>query len=206
MPAALASTVVIAWLIGNTIHRNRALADTVRAQATQQAVTAERLRIARALNDLVAHNTGIIAIHPSVGSPVMDTQPAETRNALDAIEATSGETLAGLRRMLGALHRSDSESAPLDPLPGLAAIGQLVGKTAAAGVRVDVRWRGERRDLPSDVDLAAFRIVQEAVTNVVRHSGTRECSVMADYHPDELVERRTASGRRLPHGSSASGA
>ncbi|MFF2791145.1 sensor histidine kinase [Streptomyces sp. NPDC058049] len=187
VPAALASTVVIAWLIGNTIHQNRAHADTVRAQATQQAVTAERLRIARELHDMVAHNIGIIAIQAGVGSLVMDTQPAETRNALDAIEATSRETLAGLRRMLGALRRSDSESAPLDPLPGLAAIGQLVGKTAAAGVRVDVRWRGERRDLPSDVDLAAFRIVQEAVTNVVRHSGTWDCSVTVDYRPDELA-------------------
>ncbi|MEU1022042.1 histidine kinase [Streptomyces sp. NPDC005900] len=187
VPAALAPTVVIAWLIGNTIHQNRAHADTVRAQATQQAVTAERLRIARELHDMVAHNIGIIAIQAGVGSLVMDTQPAETRKALDAIEATSRETLAGLRRMLGALRRSDQESAPLDPLPGLAALGELVGKTAAAGVRVDVRWRGERRDLPSDVDLAAFRIVQEAVTNVVRHSGTRDCSVTVDYRPDELA-------------------
>ncbi|MEV6957238.1 histidine kinase [Streptomyces sp. NPDC051183] len=187
VPAALASTVVIAWLIGNTIHQNRAHADTVRAQATQQAVTAERLRIARELHDMVAHNIGIIAIQAGVGSLVMDTQPAETRKALDAIGATSRETLAGLRRMLGALRRSDPESAPLDPLPGLAAIDQLVGKTAAAGVRVDVRWRGERRDLPSDVDLAAFRIVQEAVTNVVRHSGTRDCSVTVDYRHDELA-------------------
>ncbi|MFE1788079.1 sensor histidine kinase [Streptomyces sp. NPDC059525] len=187
VPAALASTVVIAWLIGNTIHQNQAHADTVRAQATQQAVTAERLRIARELHDMVAHNIGIIAIQAGVGSLVMDTQPAETRNALDAIEATSRETLAGLRRMLGALRRSDPESAPLDPLPGLAALGQLVEKTAAVGVRVDVRWRGERRDLPSDIDLAAFRIVQEAVTNVVRHSGTRDCSVTVDYRPDELA-------------------
>lgn len=187
VPAALASTVVIAWLIGNTIHQNRAHADTVRAQATQQAVTAERLRIARELHDMVAHNIGIIAIQAGVGSLVMDTQPTETRKALDAIEATSRETLAGLRRMLGALRRSDQESAPLDPLPGLAAIDQLVGRTAAAGVRVDVRWRGERRDLPSDVDLAAFRIVQEAVTNVVRHSGTRDCSVTVDYRPGELA-------------------
>ncbi|MFD9223330.1 sensor histidine kinase [Streptomyces sp. NPDC060064] len=187
VPAALASTVVIAWLIGNTIHQNRAHVDTVRAQATQQAVTAERLRIARELHDMVAHNIGIIAIQAGVGSRVMDTQPAETRNALNAIEATSRETLFGLRRMLGALRQSDQESAPLDPTPGLAALDQLVGKTAAAGVRVDVRWRGDRRDLPSDVDLAAFRIVQEAVTNVVRHSGTRDCSVTVDYRHNELA-------------------
>ncbi|AWZ03991.1 MULTISPECIES: histidine kinase [unclassified Streptomyces] len=187
VPAGLASTVVIAWLIGNTIHQNRAHADTLRAQATRQAVTAERLRIARELHDMVAHNIGIIAIQAGVGSRVMDTQPAETRNALEAIEATSRETLAGLRRMLGTLRAGEREPAPLDPLPGLAALGRLVGRTGAAGVRVDVRWRGDRRDLPPDVDLAAFRIVQEAVTNVVRHSGTRECSVTLDYREDALA-------------------
>ncbi|MGW1156646.1 sensor histidine kinase [Streptomyces sp. NPDC002519] len=185
--AALALTVVIAWLIGNTIHQNRVHADTVRAQATQQAVTAERLRIARELHDMVAHNIGIIAIQAGVGSRVMDTQPAETRNALDAIEATGRETLAGLRQMLGALRQGDQASAPLGPAPGLAALDHLVGRTAAAGVRVDVRWRGDRRRLPSDIDLAAFRIVQEAVTNVVRHSGTRDCSVTVDYRQDELA-------------------
>jgi signal transduction histidine kinase len=185
--AALASSAAIAWLVGNTIHQSRDHADTLRSQATQQAVTAERLRIARELHDMVAHNIGIIAIQAGVGSRVMDTQPAETRNALDAIEATSRETLAGLRRMLGALRQGDQESAPLDPTPGLAALDQLVARSAAAGVRVDIRWRGDRRNLPSDIELAAFRIVQEAVTNVVRHSGTRDCSVTVDYRRDELA-------------------
>ncbi|MGW6704922.1 sensor histidine kinase [Streptomyces sp. NPDC054956] len=201
-PAALASTVVIAWLIGNTVHQNRAHADTVRAQATRQAVTAERLRIARELHDMVAHNIGIIAIQAGVGSRVMDTQPAETRNALNAIEATSRETLAGLRRMLGALRQGEQESAPLDPSPGLAALDQLVARTAAAGVRVDVSRRGDRRDLPADVDLAAFRIVQEAVTNVVRHSGTRACGVTVDYRADHLAVEIVDLGRGgTPEGS-----
>lgn len=144
-PVLLTATTAIAWLIGNTVHQSRAHADTVRAQATHQAVTAERLRIARELHDMVAHNIGIIAIQAGMGSRVMDTQPAETRRALEAIEATSRETLAGLRRMLGALRRGDQESAPLDPVPGLAALGKLVSNTAAAGVSVEVRWRGAPR-------------------------------------------------------------
>jgi signal transduction histidine kinase len=183
--AALAATAVIAWLIGNTIHQGRAHTETLRLRATEQAVTAERLRIARELHDMVAHSIGIIAIQAGVGSRVMDSQPAETRNALNAIEATSRETLAGLRRMLGAL-RTDPASAPLAPAPGLADVDQLVARTKDAGVRVDVRWQGESRPLPSAVELSAFRIIQEAVTNVVRHSGTRDCSVTVGYRDEEL--------------------
>lgn len=204
-PAGLASTVVIAWLTGHTIRQDRAHADTVRAQATRQAVTAERLRIARELHDMVAHNIGIITIQAGVGSRVMDTQPAETRKALDAIEATGRETLAGLRRMLGALRKGEEESAPLDPVPGLAALGHLVGRSAAAGVRVDVRRRGERCELPPDVDLAAFRIVQEAVTNVVRHSGTRDCTVTVDYRRGELAVEVLDRGRGGSAGGSGYG-
>ncbi|WP_329388765.1 histidine kinase [Streptomyces sp. NBC_01351] len=207
-PVLLTATTAIAWLIGNTVHQSRAHADTVRAQATHQAVTAERLRIARELHDMVAHNIGIIAIQAGMGSRVMDTQPAETRRALEAIEATSRETLAGLRRMLGALRRGDQESAPLDPVPGLAALGKLVSNTAAAGVSVEVRWRGERRELPSDIDLAAFRIIQESVTNVVRHSGTRECAVTVEHRADELAVDIVDLGRgaAAPSASSNQGA
>ncbi|MQS14381.1 sensor histidine kinase [Streptomyces kaniharaensis] len=183
----LAATVVIAWLVGNTVHQGRVHAEALRGRATEQAVTAERLRIARELHDMVAHNIGIIAIQAGMGSRVMDTQPAETRNALDAIEATSRETLAGLRRMLGALRQGESESAPLEVAPGLAELDRLVEKTAGAGVRVAVTRGGEPRALPSDVDLAAYRIVQEAVTNVVKHSGTRDCHVTVDYRPDEVA-------------------
>ncbi|HEY3480211.1 MAG TPA: histidine kinase, partial [Streptomyces sp.] len=184
---ALASTTLIAWLIGNTLRQTRAHADALRSRATEQAVTAERLRIARELHDSVAHSIGIIAIQAGVGSRVMDTQPAETRNALDAIEATSRETLAGLRRLLGAMRQTDTGGPPLDPAPGLADLERLVATTEDAGVRVGVRWRGERRPLPADIDLSAFRIIQEAVTNVVRHSGTRDCSVTVDYTAEALA-------------------
>lgn len=188
--AGIASTTLIAWLIGNTVHQTRAHEDALRSRATEQAVTDERLRIARELHDMVAHSIGIIAIQAGVGSRVMDTQPAETRNALEAIESTSRETLAGLRRLLGALRQSDPVAgpAPLDPAPGLADLDRLAARTKdAAGVRVEVRRRGERRQLPPTVELSAYRIVQEAVTNVVRHSGTRDCSVTVDYRERELA-------------------
>jgi signal transduction histidine kinase len=185
--AGLAATALIAWLIGNTVHQGRAHTEALRGRAAEQAITAERLRIARELHDMVAHNIGIIAIQAGMGSRVMDTQPAETRAALNAIEATSRETLAGLRRMLGALRAGESESAPLDVAPGLAELDRLVERGAGAGVRVAVTRSGEPRPLPPDVDLAAFRIVQEAVTNVVKHSGTRDCHVTVDHRPGELA-------------------
>ncbi|MER7180670.1 sensor histidine kinase [Streptomyces hyaluromycini] len=204
-PLALVSTVVIAWLIGNTIHQSRAHAETLRLQATQQAVTAERLRIAREVHDIVAHTIGIIAVQAGVGSRVMDTQPDQTRKALGAIEATSRETLAGLRRILGALRHTDPQAAPLEPAPGLADLDQLVAKTKDAGVRVDVRRRGKPRSLPAEVDLAAFRIIQEAVTNVVRHSGTKDCSVTVDHRQDELVIEVVDLGCGGPPASSGYG-
>ncbi|WP_242904751.1 sensor histidine kinase [Actinomadura terrae] len=178
---------VAAWTVGNSARERREHARELSEQATAQAVTAERLRIARELHDMVAHSIGIIAIQAGVGSRVIDTQPGEARKSLDAIEATSRETLSGLRRMLGALRRADTPgTAPLDPAPGLADLDRLVAATADAGVRVDVHWRGERRPLPPDIDLSAFRIVQEAVTNVVRHAGTPACEVHVDYRDDEL--------------------
>ncbi|MFD8703978.1 sensor histidine kinase [Kitasatospora sp. NPDC059648] len=185
--AGLAATVLIAWLIGNTVRQSRSHAEALRGRASEQAVTAERLRIARELHDMVAHNIGIIAIQAGMGSRVMDTQPAETRSALEAIEATSRETLAGLRRMLGALRQGEGESAPLEVAPGLGELDRLVKRTAGAGVRVALTRSGEARVLPPEVDLAAFRIVQEAVTNVVKHSGTRDCHVTVDYGAEQVA-------------------
>ena len=163
----------------------------------------ERLRIARELHDMVAHSIGIIAIQAGAGRRVIDTQPAEARNALAAIEATSRETLAGLRQMLGVLRRAepgrpgrpDPGHGPLEPAPGLADLDRLAATTADAGVRVEVRWLGPRRPLPADIDLSAFRIIQEAVTNVVRHAGTGHCRVTVDCRDDELGIEVTDDGR-----------
>jgi signal transduction histidine kinase len=193
------TTVVIAWLIGHSIRQAHVHAEQLRAQADAQAATAERLRIARELHDMVAHSIGIIAIQAGMGSRVIATQPAEAGNALAAIEATSRQTLAGLRQMLGALRRAEPRTgswpAPAHPAPGLAGLGRLAADTLDAGVRVDVQWRGDRRPLPAEVDLSAFRIVQEAVTNVIRHAGTRHCQVSIDCHDEELSIEVTDDGR-----------
>jgi len=190
---------VIAWLAGHSIRQAQARAELVRAQAAAQATMAERLRIARELHDLVAHSTGIIAIQAGSGRRVFDARPDEARDALAAIEAISRDTLAGLRRMVTGLRRADPEPRPgeasLGATPGLANIDRLAATARDAGVQVEVDWHGSREPLPADIDLSAFRIVQEAVTNVVRHAHTGQCQVTIDQRHGQLAIEVTDNGR-----------
>jgi signal transduction histidine kinase len=201
----LVMVMVIAWLIGNSIRQAQARAELVRAQAAVQTAMAERLRIARELHDIVAHSIGIIAIQAGSGRRVFDARPDEARDALATIEATSRETLSGLRRMVTGLRRAEPEprpgKGPLGPAPGLADIERLAAATLDAGVQVEVEWLGSREPLPADIDLSAFRIIQEAVTNVVRHAGTGQCQVCIGRQDGQLSIEVTDSGR----GGSAAG-
>ncbi|MGE6733288.1 sensor histidine kinase [Streptomyces sp. NPDC059900] len=199
--------IVAAWMAGNSARERRAHAEALRSQATARAITTERLRIARELHDMIAHSIGVIAIQAGVGSRVIDTQPAEARNALTTIEATSRETLAGLRRTLVALRRPesgadegqgdtrDAAAPPREPAPGLADVDRLAASARDAGVCAEVRWSGERGPLPPDVDLAAFRILQEALTNVIRHSGADTCRVSVERRAGELSLEVADDGR-----------
>ncbi|MFF3559316.1 sensor histidine kinase [Streptomyces sp. NPDC002574] len=194
----------LAGLLGRERREHTA---ALRTREVAEAVTAERLRIARELHDMVAHSIGIIAIQAGVGHQVIGTQPAEARNALHAIEATSRETLSGLRRTVVALRQADaagaaaSGRAPLGPSPGLDDLERLAAATEQAGVRVDVRRGGNPRPLPADIDLSAYRIVQEALTNVVRHADTGHCRVTVDFGDEELTVEVADDGR----GATASG-
>ena len=201
---------VLGWLIGNSIRLAQARAEALRAQAATQNALAERLRIARELHDIVAHSIGIIAIQAGAAHRVFDTSPAEARDALAAIEATSRETLSGLRRMVTGLRRADEEPGAgppeLGPAPGLADLERLAAQTLDAGVRVEVDWRGRREPLPADIGLSAFRIIQEAVTNVVHHAGTGECLVVIDRQDGQLTIEVTDDGRGGPVAGPAAGA
>ena len=195
---AVPLAMISAWLIGNSIRQAQARSELVRAQAAAQSALAERLRIARELHDSVAHSVGIIAIQAGAGRRVFDTSPAEARDALAAIEATSREALSGLRGMVTGLRRAELEpgagQAPLGPAPGLANIERLAAMALDAGVRVDVDWPGTWEPLPADIDLSAFRIIQEAVTNVVRHADADECRVVIDQQDGQLSIEVTDSG------------
>jgi len=206
----VALTAVIAWLIGDSMHQSRVHAEQVRSQAAAQAVTAERLRIARELHDMVAHTIGIVALQAGAARRVIDTRPELAREALGEVANASRETLSGLRRMLGALRRAEPgrapEATPLDPspAPGLADIDRLAERTTAAGVRVEVRWQGEQRTLPPEIGMSAYRIVQEAVTNVVRHAGAPSCQVTVDCRDEvlaiEVVDSGNGPGRAAATG------
>ncbi|MEX0173385.1 sensor histidine kinase [Streptomyces sp. LMG1-1-1.1] len=204
---ALALALLTAGLLGRSVRERRTHAAELRAAAAAEAVTEERLRIARELHDVIAHSIGVIAIQAGVGRRVIDTQPTEARNALATIETTSRETLAGLRRTLGALRSSAKDShgpAPRDPAPGLADLERLAASTADAGVRVDVRRIGDlgnpARPLPPEVDLAAYRIVQESLTNVVRHASAPTCRVTVERSRDTLLIEIADGGAVGPGG------
>ena len=186
-PSYAGLLIVIAWSVGNSIHQRRRYAEALRAQAANKAVVDERLRIARELHDTVAHSIGIIAIQAGAVNRVIDAQTPEVRDALNAIENTSRETLAGLRHALGMLRDTDPDSTESVRSPGLENVDQLAKTAADAGIRVQVNWQGRRRQLPADIDLSAFRIIQESVTNVVRHSGSDDCQVNVEFRDAELA-------------------
>ena len=178
---------VIAFIGGVLVRERREHGRALREQVAARAMTAERLRIARELHDMVAHSVGIVAIQAGAARRVIDTQPARAKEALGVIEATSRETLAGLRHMLGALRRAEADREDAAPMPGLADLDRLAAHAAGAGVRVELRRHGQVRPLPPEVELSAYRIVQESVTNVVRHSGARACRVGVEYGHAELI-------------------
>jgi signal transduction histidine kinase len=208
--AIVVLTGVAAWAIGNSVRQRSEHAAAITAQATEQAVTAERLRIARDLHDLIAHSIGIIAIQAGMGARVIDRRPNEARLALRTIEATSRETLAGLRHTLVSLRRpangagSDTirdaagQAPPQDRAPGLADLDRLVESTADAGVRVELGWRGIRRPLPPEIELSAYRIVQEALTNARRHAPGSRVRVDLNYLGDRLAVRVTNDNSAAP--------
>ncbi|MFJ7275231.1 sensor histidine kinase [Kitasatospora sp. NPDC098663] len=186
---ALALWFAVAWVFGGVYRKRREYLEALHEQRAARAVVTERLRIARELHDSVAHSIGIITVLSGAAARVVETKPEQARQALCGIETTSRETLLGLQRMLGALRRAEPDdampqAAPLAPAGSLADVPLLAERTADAGVRVHVTWQGEQRPLPPEIELSAFRIIQESVTNVVRHSGARTCRVAVGYEPE----------------------
>ncbi|MDX3104100.1 sensor histidine kinase [Nonomuraea angiospora] len=178
------------WTVGYAVgmHR-RHLGELLRNQArlAKQSVTDERMRIARELHDVIAHGMSVVTVQAGFGALVIDDRPQEARAALTAIETTGRQSLAEMRRLLGVLREEDrSEGPDLAPAPGLADLDRLLEQIAGAGVRVELTTTGPPRALLPGIDLSAYRIVQEALTNVVKHAATGSARVTLRYGPDEL--------------------
>ena len=214
------------WLIGSPGHASAgfavglailllfllAVAEVIRARSQRAAALEhsrqeelrrrageERMRIARDLHDVVAHNISVINVQANTALHLMDRQPDRARSALTTINEVSGQALVELRSVLGVLRAVD-EGAPRAPAPGLARLGDLADTAAAAGLAVRVEESGQSVPLPADVDLAAYRIVQEALTNSARHSGGTKATVRIVYGEDALMVDVQDDGAPRPPG------
>jgi signal transduction histidine kinase len=159
-----------------------------RAEREAAAVLGERTRIARELHDVVAHDVSVMLVQAAAAKRTVPADPERARAAIAAVEDTGREALGELRRLLGVLRRGDEQLA-LAPQPSLERIGALVQRMRATGLPVELEVAGDPVHLPPGVDAAAFRIVQEALVNVVRHAAATRAVVRVDYEPEavELV-------------------
>lgn len=166
-----------------------------RAEA-QRMLAEERLRIAREVHDVVAHAMVAINVQAGVAAHVLDRRPEQVRSALHEIKATSGAALSDLRATLGLL-REEGAAAPVRPAEGLADVPELASPLRAAGIEVDVTVQGLRDHVPSPVGAAAYRIVQEASTNILRHAGARRAIIFVDVGREALEVRVDDDGAAL---------
>ncbi len=211
-PGWIPAVALSAWLIvlaaaGEGIRVRRARAEEAaraREEEARRRASEERLRIARELHDVLAHNISLINVQAGVALHLMEEQPATARSALTAIKAASKDALGELRSVLDVLRQAD-ENPPRSPTAGLADLDRLVSGAVAAGIDVRVVTEGTARPLPPSVDLAAFRIVQEALTNVTRHAGQATATISLTYGDTDLTVQVDDDGRGAPFAVNGTG-
>ena len=210
-----AAVLAAIWFMGDS-HRERRIyverleertqeLEQAREELARSAVAEERLRIARELHDVLAHSLGMIAVQSGVGAHVIESRPKEAERSLRSIEQASKSARAEVRRMLGLL-RSTDDPAATTPSPGLAELASLVDEVSRTGLNVALQMDDWERSIPEGVQLTIYRIVQEALTNVVKHAGATTARVNVTFSPDvvrlQVVDDGTAkSNGALPgHG------
>ncbi|MET9479770.1 sensor histidine kinase [Streptomyces sp. NPDC006638] len=211
--AGLVMTVpfVLAWVLGDSLRTRRAYFDQLEERATRLekereaqakvAVAAERARIARELHDVVAHNVSVMVVQADGAAYVLDAAPDQAKQALETISSTGRQALAEMRRLLGVLRTGDTrEGGEYVPQPDVDQIEDLVEQVRRAGLTVDFKIEGTARPLPSGVELTAYRIVQEALTNSRKHGGPDVgASVRLVYFDDGLGLLVEDDGRGAAH-------
>jgi signal transduction histidine kinase len=202
--------VAVSWVIGRALgERGRQAADLAeRAErlerAREEAVAGERATIARELHDVIAHSVSVMTVQAGAARLLLDDDRAGAREALIAVEETGRQALAEMRRLLGIL-RGDEEQAGLSPQPGMAEIEALVQHVRTAGLPVDVVVEGNRRPLPPGIDLACYRVVQEALTNALKHAGAARAEVAIRYGRSSLELTVTNDGHMARNGHAGHG-
>ncbi|WP_217923704.1 sensor histidine kinase [Miltoncostaea oceani] len=198
-------TLGVAWLIGHLYRVNARRTAELRERAerlerereteARAAVAEERARIAREMHDVVAHSLSVMVVQAEAAEAMLDTDPERARRPLGAVQDTGRGALTELRRMLGVLREMADEDPALAPQPGLAELDALVGQVRAAGLPVEVSVAGDPRPLPPGIDLSAYRIVQEGLTNALKHAGPARAHVALEYGPRELRLEVSDDGR-----------
>jgi signal transduction histidine kinase len=202
----------VAWLAGRAMRRRQQLVELLgdraqqlereREERVRAMVAEERGRIARELHDVVAHSVSVMVVQAQAGPRLGDRE--QTTTAFEAIEASGREALVELRRLLGIL-RTDDEQLAIGPQPGLASLGGLVEQMGEAGLAVELRIDGEPVALAPGVDLSAYRIVQEALTNTLRHAGRARAHVAVRYSPSAVELEIADDGQGAPATVNGSG-
>jgi signal transduction histidine kinase len=199
-----------AWLLGDSIGSRRAYVREIEEKAerlerervteARRVVAEEQARIARELHDVVAHALSVIVVQAGAAAEVFELDPVRAEKPIRAIDAAARAALADLRRVLGILH----DDASYEPQPGLARLDTLIDQVRATGLDVALEVQGALRPLPAPVDLSAFRIIQEALTNTIKHAGARHARVSVRYGDELRVQIRDDgngdSGNRAGHG------
>ncbi|TDE29497.1 sensor histidine kinase [Nonomuraea mesophila] len=190
---------VAVWMVGRTVRARR----HHEARTAQQVLADERLRIARDLHDGVAHSLSVITVQASVALHVAEERPDEARSALTVIEASSREAARELRRMLGLLRAVDEDpqgTAQLEPAPTADRLAEIARHATSAGATVDLRIGDGLDGIPATIGVAVYRIVQESLTNVIKHAAPARCVVRVDRTDDAMEIEVTDDGRRAPAG------
>ena len=189
--------VAATWLVGRVVRWRTTDAAQLERQSEHEralAVAAERSRIARELHDVVAHSVSVMVVQAQAAQRVLEGEQRSARESLETIEQTGRQALVELRRLLGMLRDGDDELA-LGPQPSLDHLDRLVASVRDAGLPVELRLEGDARPLPPGVDLSAYRIVQEALTNALKHAGPARARVVVRYGADDVELEITDDGR-----------
>ena len=202
------------WLLGHYVRTRRLLVAELEQRATylerqreeqaRRAVAEERLRIARELHDVLAHTMSVVAVQAGTGRLVGADQPDAAIDALAAVETTARSAMDEMRQILTVL-RADDDSASVTPTPGLDDLPAHIAQVAEAGIDVDVHVDGEPRPVPAAVGLAAYRITQEALTNVIKHAGRAHASVLVRYTDDDMLVEVRDDGHAAASTTAAGG-